>query len=75
MYIKYTLYIVLVRLRDMRNTIDINPILLDERYDLGIMGALMYEDFNGDIVDSGKTGDKRIYQELKRLEKELNIKL
>lgn len=59
----------------MKNRFDLNPILLDERYDLGIMGALMYEDFNGDIKDSGKTGDKKIYAELKRLEKVLKIKL
>jgi hypothetical protein len=59
----------------MRNTIDINPILLDERYDLGIMGALMYENNRGEILDSGKTGDKKIYAELKRLEKVLKIKL
>ena len=59
----------------MRNLNDITPILLDERYDLPIMGALMYENFYGDIVDSGKTGDKKIYAELKRLEKVLKIKL
>ena len=66
------LYIYYVRLRDMRN---INEILLDERYDLPIMGCLMYENFNGEIVDSGKKGDKEIYAELKRLEKEKGIKL
>ena len=49
--------------------------LLDERFDLGIIESLMYEDFNGDIKDSGKSGDKRIYGELKAMEKEFGIKL
>ena len=49
--------------------------LLDERFDLGIIESLMYEDFNGDIKDSGKIGDKRIYGELKAMEKEFGIKL
>jgi len=29
--------------------------LLDERFDLGIIESLMYEDFNGEIKDSGKS--------------------
>ncbi|MGY8704107.1 MAG: hypothetical protein ACKVGY_07210 [Candidatus Poseidoniales archaeon] len=49
--------------------------LLDERFDLGIIESLMYEDFNGEIKDSGKSGDKRIYGELKAMEKEFGIKL
>ena len=49
--------------------------LLDERFDLGIIESLMYEDFNGDIKDSGKSGDKRIYGELAWMEKEFGIKL
>jgi len=53
----------------------IEPILLDERFDLGIMESLMYEDFDGKIKDSGKSGDKRIYGELKWMEKEYGIKL
>lgn len=59
----------------MKNQFDLNPILLDERYDLGIMEALMYQNSRGEILDSGKSGDKKIYAELKSLEKELNIKL
>ena len=53
----------------------INPILLDERFDLGIIESLMYEDFDGKIKDSGKSGDKRIYRELMAIEKEFGIKL
>jgi|TARA_R110000823_G_scaffold195060_1_gene326377 hypothetical protein len=53
----------------------INPILLDERFDLGIMESLMYEGFDGEIKDSGRSGDKRIYGELEELEKEYKIKL
>ena len=52
--------------------LDLN--LLDERYDDGIMGCLMYENFNGEILDSGKKGDREIYAELKRLEKEKGVK-
>lgn len=54
---------------------EIEPILLDENYDLPIMEGLMYEDFNGDIVDAGKAGDKRIYETLKWMEKKYKIKL
>jgi hypothetical protein len=57
-------------MRDM-----INEILLDERYDLPIMESLMYETFNGVIKDSGKSGDVRIYQALKDIEKEKKVKL
>lgn len=49
--------------------------LLDERFDLGIIESLMYEDFNGEIKDSGNSGDRRIYGELKAMEKEYGIKL
>ena len=75
-HLKYFLYIYYVRLRDMNNmNYEIEPILLDENYDLPIMESLMYEDFNGDIVDSGKAGDERIYKTLKWMEKEFKIKL
>ena len=57
-------------MRDM-----INEILLDERYDLPIMESLMWETFNGVIKDSGKSGDVRIYQALKDIEKEKKVKL
>ena len=49
--------------------------LLDERYDLGIMENLMYVDFNGDIKDSGKSGDMRIYSLLGMMETEKGVKL
>jgi len=49
--------------------------LLDERYDLGIMENLMYVDFNGNIKDSGKSGDKRIYDLLGMMEKVKGVKL
>jgi hypothetical protein len=57
-------------MRDM-----INEILLDERYDLPIMEFLMWELPNGVIKDSGKSGDVRIYQALKAIEKEKKVKL
>jgi len=57
----------------MNYELDMN--LLDERYDEGIMDCLMYEDFNGIITDSGKSGDKRIYKALKEIENEKKIKL
>ena len=53
-------------------------LLLDERYDEGIMSSLMYQPIGVTeflIRDSGKSGDKRIYEELVRLEKFNNIKL
>lgn len=76
MYVKNVLYIVLVRLRVMRNNYDINPKLMDgDRYDFAIMGNLMYEDLTGNIKDSGKAGDKRIYETLKWMENEFKIKL
>ena len=59
----------------MRNLNDINPKLLDERYDFSIMGNLMWETFDGTIKDSGKKGDERIYNTLKWMEKEFKIKL
>jgi hypothetical protein len=58
----------------MNFELELNQYLLDERYDEGIMGCLMYENFNGEIVDSGKKGDREIYAELKRLEKEKGVK-
>ena len=57
----------------MNYELDMN--LLDERYDEGIIDCLMYEDFNGVIIDSGKSGDKRIYKALKEIEKEKKVKL
>ena len=54
-----------------------NDILLNEHfgYDEAIMDSLMYEGFDGEIKDSGKSGDRRIYAELAELEKEYGIKL
>ena len=49
--------------------------LLDERYDYSIMNSLMYTNFDGVIVDSGKSGDTRIYKTLKWMEKNKGIKL
>ena len=49
--------------------------LLDERFDLGIIENLMYEGFDGKIKDSGKSGDKRIYEELRCMEEQYGIKL
>ena len=57
------------------NELEINPILLDERYDEQIEELLMFERFDGKIFDSGKSGSERIYQTLKVLEKTNNIKL
>jgi hypothetical protein len=62
-------------MRDMMNELEINPILLDERYDEQIEELLMFERFDGKIFDSGKSGSERIYQTLKVLEKTNNIKL
>ncbi len=59
----------------MMNELEINPILLDERYDEQIEELLMFERFDGKIFDSGKSGSERIYQTLKVLEKTNNIKL
>jgi hypothetical protein len=66
---------VLTNTKPFKPIMMINPILLDERFDLGIIESLMYEDFDGKIKDSGKSGDKRIYGELKAIEKEFGIKL
>lgn len=59
----------------MNYELELEPNLLDERYDEGIMYNLMYVDFNGDIIDSGKSGDKRIYDLLRYMEKEKGVKL
>ena len=59
----------------MNYELELEPNLLDERYDEGIMDLLMYVDFNGNIKDSGKSGDKRIYKELRAIEKEKGVKL
>jgi hypothetical protein len=59
----------------MNYELEMVPSLLDERYDLGIMENLMYVDFNGNIKDSGKSGDKRIYDLLRYMEKEKGVKL
>ena len=53
----------------------INPILLDESYDVAIMEGLMFENLNGEIKDSGKSGDKRIYETLEWMEEEFKVKL
>jgi len=56
-----------------------NDILLYDYNDDGIMEALMYQsvcDPTGlTIKESGKSGDKRIYSVLRRLEKLNNVKL
>jgi hypothetical protein len=59
----------------MNYELEMEPSLLDERYDEGIMENLMYVDFNGNIKDSGKSGDKRIYDLLRYMEKEKGVKL
>lgn len=59
----------------MNYELEMEPNLLDERYDEGIMEYLMYVDFNGNIKDSGKSGDKRIYDLLRYMEKEKGVKL
>ena len=46
----------------MINELEINPILLDERYDEQIQDLLMFERFDGKIFDSGKSGSERIYE-------------
>jgi hypothetical protein len=53
----------------------INTILLDESYDVAIMEGLMFENLDGTIKDSGKSGDKRIYETLKWMEEEFKVKL
>jgi|TARA_R110000744_G_scaffold127625_2_gene234476 hypothetical protein len=54
-----------------------NDILLNEHfgYDEAIMDSLMYEGFDGEIKDSGKSGDERIYLTLGWMEKEYNVNL
>lgn len=64
-----------LRTEIMNYELELEPNLLDERYDEGIMYNLMYVDFNGDIIDSGKSGDKRIYDLLRYMEKEKGVKL
>jgi hypothetical protein len=59
----------------MINELEINPILLDERYDEQIQDLLMFERFDGKIFDSGKSGSDRIYEVLKDIELETGIKL
>jgi len=59
---------------------ELNPTLLDERFDEYILEALMYQpnpEFFGmkPIKDSGKEGSKRIYQALKEIERVKGIKL
>ena len=56
---------------------ELNEILLEigNEYDDSIIESLMYENFSGDILDSGKVGDKSIYSTLKWMEKEYNVKL
>lgn len=76
----YIYYVMRLRVKPLRTEImnyelEMEPSLLDERYDLGIMENLMYVDFNGNIKDSGKSGDKRIYDLLRYMEKEKGVKL
>jgi hypothetical protein len=59
----------------MINELEINPILLDERYDEQIQELLMFERFDGKIFDSGKSGSDRIYEVLKDIELGTGIKL
>ena len=51
-----------------------NPLLLDERLDEGIFENLMYENFKGQIVDSGNVGSERIYLTLSQMEEYYQIK-
>lgn len=55
----------------------INPILLDENfgYDEAIMESLMFQNFHGEIQDSGKAGDERIYQTLEWMNEEYGVNL
>jgi hypothetical protein len=64
-----------IRDNDMINELEINPILLDERYDEQIQELLMFERFDGKIFDSGKSGSDRIYEVLKDIELGTGIKL
>lgn len=59
----------------MINELEINPILLDERYDEQIQTSLMFERFDGKIFDSGKSGSERIYEVLTEIELGTGIKL
>ena len=61
----------------MRNPNDMNPILLDENfgYDDAIIESLMFTNFKGEIQDSGKAGDERIYKTLKWMEEEYGVEL
>jgi len=75
-YIEILLYVsFVIRDKDMTNELEINPILLDERYDEQIQNLLMFERFDGKIFDSGKIGSDRIYEVLKDIESETGIKL
>ena len=75
-FISYIYYVMRLRVKPLKTEI-MNELdfLLDERYDLGIMENLMYVDFNGNIKDSGKSGDKRIYDLLGMMEKVKGVKL
>ena len=59
----------------------INETLLDVRFDDWIIDNLMWQnnfgwdDIEAPITDTGKSGDKRIYQALKEIEKVKGIKL
>lgn len=55
--------------------IEIEPMLLDERYDDQIQELLMFQRIDGKILDCGKVGSERIYEVLKELERNSNIKL
>lgn len=51
-------------------------LLLDERFDEWISESLMYQSMiTGQIVESGKSAEARIYQSLKYLETVKKIKL
>jgi len=55
--------------------IEIQPMLLDERFDEQIQELLMFERFDGKIFDCGKVGSERIYEALSEMEKNSGKKL
>ena len=79
-YMEYFSYISTVMREILDMNYELNPTLLDERFDEYILEALMYQpnpEFFGmkPIKDSGKEGSKRIYQALKEIERVKGIKL
>ena len=78
-YFSYSLYISSV-MREIPMINELNPLLLDERFDDYILDALMYQpnpEFFGmkPIKDSGKSGSERIYKALKEIERVKGVKL